>query len=79
LRSARLRPHLVLRASPNKGGPSSRDKGACSLIPSFALRYRVITMLHIVVLITTGYRTEKPIVSIFKEPSRMSRFLSGDH
>jgi hypothetical protein len=33
LRSARLWPHLVHRASPNKGGASSRDKGACSLRP----------------------------------------------
>ena len=33
MHSARLWPYLVHRASPNKGGASSRDKGACSLRP----------------------------------------------
>jgi hypothetical protein len=32
-RSARLWLHLAHRASPNKGGSSSRDMGACSLLP----------------------------------------------
>ena len=46
---------------------------------SLAPNDRVVTMLHIVVLITTGDRTEKPVMSLLKKPSRMARLLSRDH
>ena len=46
---------------------------------SLAVNYRVVTTFHVVALIATGHRAGKPVIRLLKKPSRMSRFLSGDH
>jgi hypothetical protein len=50
----------------------------CSVF-SLAVNYRVVTTFHVVALIATGHRAGKAVIRLRKKPSRMSRFLSGDH